>query len=46
MESNKEEGGIVLPDSSITNLLIMGIVTLLLGGWVLFGLTYPKVGVV
>lgn len=42
MESNKEEGGIVLPDSSITNLLIMGIVTLLLGGWVLFGLTYPK----
>nr|DBA19328.1 TPA: hypothetical protein GDO54_015184 [Pyxicephalus adspersus] len=43
MDSNKEEAGIVLPDSSITNLLIMGIVTLLLGGWVLFGLTYPKI---
>ncbi|KAM9305462.1 serine/threonine-protein kinase/endoribonuclease IRE2 [Gastrophryne carolinensis] len=42
MEGNKEEGGIFLPDSSITNLLIMGIVTLLLGGWVLFGLTYPR----
>ncbi|XP_068100352.1 serine/threonine-protein kinase/endoribonuclease IRE2 [Hyperolius riggenbachi] len=42
METNREDVGIILPDSSVTNLLMMGIVTLLLGGWVLFGLTYPK----
>ncbi|XP_063790828.1 serine/threonine-protein kinase/endoribonuclease IRE2 [Pseudophryne corroboree] len=41
-EADNEEARIVLPDSSITNLLVTGIVTLLLGGWVLFGLTYPK----
>ncbi|XP_075686614.1 serine/threonine-protein kinase/endoribonuclease IRE2 isoform X3 [Rhinoderma darwinii] len=42
METTTEEAGIVLPDSTITNLLVTGIITLLLGGWVLFGFTFPK----
>ncbi|XP_040296575.1 serine/threonine-protein kinase/endoribonuclease IRE2 [Bufo bufo] len=41
-EGTTEEAGIVLPDSTITNLLFTGIITLLLGGWVLFGFTFPK----
>ncbi|KAM4023732.1 serine/threonine-protein kinase/endoribonuclease IRE2 [Anomaloglossus baeobatrachus] len=42
METTPEEAGIVLPDSTLTNLLVTGIITLLLGGWVLFGFTFPK----
>lgn len=41
-ETSTEEAGIVVPDSTITNLLVTGIITLLLGGWVLFGFTFPK----
>ncbi|XP_073416408.1 serine/threonine-protein kinase/endoribonuclease IRE2 [Dendrobates tinctorius] len=42
VETTTEEAGIVLPDATITHLLVTGIVTLLLGGWVLFGFTFPK----
>ncbi|XP_066432622.1 serine/threonine-protein kinase/endoribonuclease IRE2 [Eleutherodactylus coqui] len=42
IETTPEEAGNVLPDSTITNLLVTGIVTLLLGGWVMFGFTFPK----
>ncbi|KAM3916334.1 serine/threonine-protein kinase/endoribonuclease IRE2 [Leptodactylus fuscus] len=42
VETTPEEGGFVVPDSAITNLLVTGIITLLLGGWVLFGFTFPK----
>ncbi|XP_053551268.1 serine/threonine-protein kinase/endoribonuclease IRE2 [Bombina bombina] len=41
-EQNKEEVGTVLPDTSVPNMLTVGFITLLLGGWVLFALTYPK----
>ncbi|KAG9467748.1 hypothetical protein GDO78_014401 [Eleutherodactylus coqui] len=45
IETTPEEAGNVLPDSTITNLLVTGIVTLLLGGWVMFGFTFPKIEV-
>ncbi|KAG8557566.1 hypothetical protein GDO81_016659 [Engystomops pustulosus] len=41
-ETSTEEAGIAIPDTTITNLLFTGIITLLLGGWVLFGFTFPK----
>ncbi|KAM4632624.1 serine/threonine-protein kinase/endoribonuclease IRE2 [Discoglossus pictus] len=41
-EQSREEGGTVPPDISMQNMLTMGIITLLLGGWVLLALMYPK----
>ncbi|KAM4698524.1 serine/threonine-protein kinase/endoribonuclease IRE2 [Rhinophrynus dorsalis] len=42
MDSIKEEQITLPPDSSALNLLIAVMFTLLLGGWVMFALTYPK----
>ncbi|XP_053327152.1 serine/threonine-protein kinase/endoribonuclease IRE2 [Spea bombifrons] len=41
-DSIKVEPSTVPAESSLTNLLTLGVITLLLGGWVLFALTYPK----
>ncbi|KAM8960391.1 serine/threonine-protein kinase/endoribonuclease IRE2 [Pelodytes ibericus] len=42
-DPNKEEPSVLPPEYSLPNLLTVGIITLLLGGWVLFALTYPKI---
>ncbi|XP_075421764.1 serine/threonine-protein kinase/endoribonuclease IRE2 isoform X2 [Ascaphus truei] len=41
-DQSREKGDPVTPDSSAQDLLTAGIVTVLLGGWVLLALTYPK----
>uniref|UniRef100_A0A8C5Q421 Serine/threonine-protein kinase/endoribonuclease IRE1 n=1 Tax=Leptobrachium leishanense TaxID=445787 RepID=A0A8C5Q421_9ANUR len=41
-ETSKMEANAVPPESSLPNLLTAGVVTLLLGGWVLLALTYPR----
>ncbi|KAG8433232.1 hypothetical protein GDO86_017492 [Hymenochirus boettgeri] len=42
LDMSREEIGVVPTDASILNLLFGIIFTLLLGGWVLFAFTYPK----
>ncbi|NP_001085649.1 endoplasmic reticulum to nucleus signaling 2 S homeolog precursor [Xenopus laevis] len=42
VDTNKEEMNMVPIDSSVMNVLLGIIFTLLLGGWVLFAFTYPK----
>ncbi|XP_069503493.1 serine/threonine-protein kinase/endoribonuclease IRE2 [Ambystoma mexicanum] len=41
-DSDKQEGSEILPDTGSQDLITVGIITILVGGWIIFAITYPR----